>query len=202
LRATQFPVVTPDDWADPEKALLDLYRRAEVKAIEVVDWYLRDKRPRKLCSQGLRAVAVVLVAAGGVAPLLAAAGVGSVRPQLGYVLLALGAACVGFDRFFGLSSAWMRDVCQAQRVQRRLESFQYDWAEAVQVAIQEPESARARLRLLRSFTEEITELVQQETLTWEAEFRSNLAHLETQASSTGPETAHRQVTVRAAKDFE
>jgi hypothetical protein len=42
------------------------------------------------------------------------------------VLLALAAACIGFDRFFGISSGWMRSMTTAQALERRLEQLQYD----------------------------------------------------------------------------
>lgn len=52
-------------WQDPEVALALLYRHAEARAIDAVDWYLEDKRGKRAWSRGLRVVAILLVIAGG-----------------------------------------------------------------------------------------------------------------------------------------
>jgi hypothetical protein len=57
-----------------------------------------------------------------------AAAPGPSRTAWGYVLPALAAACIGFDRFFGISSGWMRSMTTAQALERRLEQLQHDWA--------------------------------------------------------------------------
>jgi hypothetical protein len=44
--------------------------------------------------------------------------------QLGYVMLALAAACVGFDHFFGLSTGWMRFMVTEMSLQQVLAEFQ------------------------------------------------------------------------------
>jgi len=118
------------------------------------------------------------VAAGGLQPLLAAGGVSWASPDWGYVLLALAAACVGFDRFFGVSSAWMRDIITAQALQRRLATFQLHWAtECAQVAAGsdgEP-PLTPRLVLLQRFGDDLQDLVQAETAEWVTEFHASLS---------------------------
>ena len=128
LRAGPFPTAAMDQWHDTEAALTQLYRYAEGRAIEATDWYLQDKRGKRIWSRGLRLLAIVLVTAGGLQPLLDAAAPGPSRTAWGYVLLALAAACIGLDRFFGISSGWMRSMTTAQALERRLEQLQYDWA--------------------------------------------------------------------------
>ena len=39
----------------------------------------------------------------------------------GYLALLGSVACVAVDRFFGVTSGWIRDVATAQAVQRRLQ---------------------------------------------------------------------------------
>jgi SMODS and SLOG-associating 2TM effector domain 2 len=99
-------------------------------------------------------------------------------------LLGLAAACLAFDRFFGLSSGWMRCMLAAQHLQARVEQFHYDWASAYLTG---PASTTERLALLREFTLDVGEVVQRETLEWEQEFQSNLARLEAQATLSGRE---------------
>jgi hypothetical protein len=185
LRAGPLPAAATEQWQDTEAALTQLYRYAEGRAIDAADWYLQDKRGKRIWTRGLRLLVILLVTAGGLQPLLDAAVPGPSRTAWGYVLLALAAACIGFDRFFGLSSGWMRSMTTAQALERRLEQLQYDWAaECARSASRtvDPKQVQTRLALLRTFSEEVAVLMQQETAEWVLEFQSNLLRLET---STG-----------------
>jgi hypothetical protein len=162
-----------EQWHDTESALAKLYRYAEGRAIEATDWYLQDKRGKRIWSRGLRLLAILLVIAGALQPLLDAAAPGPSRTAWGYVLLALAAACIGFDRFFGLSSGWMRSMTTAQSLERRLEQLQYDWAaECARSASRtvDPKQVQNRLALLRAFSDDVAALLQQETAEWVLEF--------------------------------
>jgi len=179
-----FPVATAQAWRDPAVALASLFEYVEARAQEAVDWYLRDKRAKSALSQVLRALAIALAAAGGVVPLVDAATPGRGTGGWGYVLLALAAACIGFDRFFGVSSAWMRDMTTAQAIQRRLETFRYDWAaECLEGAQDQPDAEHVlrALTLVRRFGEEVADLVEQETTDWVIEFQHSLSQLEHRA---------------------
>jgi SMODS and SLOG-associating 2TM effector domain 2 len=181
LRPGPFPAAGLEQWQDTETALTQLYRYAEGRAIEAIDWYLADKRGKRSWSRGLRLLAIVLVTAGALQPLLDAAAPGPSRTAWGYVLLAMAAACIGFDRFFGLSSGWMRSMTCAQALQRRLEQLQYDWAaECARSAARtvDPKQVQNRLALLRVFSDDMAALLQQETASWVLEFQSSLLRLE------------------------
>jgi SMODS and SLOG-associating 2TM effector domain 2 len=186
LRAGPFPTAAMEQWQDTEAALAQLYRYAEGRAIDAADWYLQDKGGKRLWSRGLRLLAILLVTAGGLQPVLdaAAPGPGPGSAAWGYVLLALAAACIGFDRFFGLSSGWMRSMTTAQALERRLEQLQYDWAaECARSAARtvDPKQVQTRLALLRAFADDVAVLMQQETAEWVLEFQSNLLRLERSA---------------------
>ena len=126
-------------------------------------------------------VAILLVIAGALQPVLDAAGPGRGEPAWGYVLLALAAACVGF----GLSSGWMRNITTAQALRRRLELLQDDWAvECAKAATRTVNGKQVltRVGLLRAFADDAAVLMQQETSEWVTEFQSNLGQLETTAA--------------------
>lgn len=191
-----FPIATTEDWRDPAAALAGLHEYAERKAIEAIDWYLADKRAKKTASRTLRALAILLAAAGGIQPLVDAALPGRGWAGWGYVLLATAAACVAFDRFFGLSSGWMRDMSTAQALQRRLETFRYDWAtECLRGAITAPdeEQVTRALALIREFGEDVADAIERETTDWVVEFQSNLAQLEHRAGREWGGHGDRQV---------
>jgi hypothetical protein len=178
-----FPVVTEEAWREPAAALTSLVEYVETSVQEAADWYLRDKRMKSLLSQGLRALAIALAAAGGVFPLVDAVTPGRESSGWGYVFLALAAACVAFDRFFGLSSAWMRDMTTAQAIQRRLETFRFDWAaECIHgVRGQDTEHIMRMLVMIRRFAEDVDNYVHHETSDWVIEFQHNLTQLEHRA---------------------
>ena len=181
LRAGPLPTATMEQWQDTEAALTQLYRYAEGRALDAVDWYLQDKRGKRLWSRGLRLLAILLVTAGALQPLLDAAAPGRGRTAWGYVLLGLAAACIGFDRFYGISSGWMRSMTCAQALERRLEQLQYDWAaECARSASRtvDPKQVQNRLALLRAFTDDVAALLQQQTAEWVLEFQSNLLRRE------------------------
>lgn len=183
LRAHTFPLLPPDQWRHPGDALKRMYQDAERYAIEAYDWYLADRLRKRTWSRLLRALAIILAAAGGLQPLISAA---SSRMSFawGYVLLASAGICVGFDHFFGISTRWMRDIVTAQKLQQRLQRFQLDWA-ALDAAhalapAPDPASVPSYLDLLRDFVMDNSAIMMTETAEWVAEFQTGIAQLKHQ----------------------
>mgnify|MGYP006170402249 CR=1 FL=1 len=179
------------DWGEPAERLDELYRWVERGALDTAAWYLRDRTRKRLGARLLRGGAALGGAGAGVLPLLdLAGGVGGVATW-GFVSLLAGVACVGCDRFFGLTSGWIRDVATAQAVQRRLQVLQFDWASESVREVLGPtegtasEAAERCLGVLRRFTEDVTELVRAETADWMVEFRSGPAPLVMQGAVPG-----------------
>jgi hypothetical protein len=178
------PLIAPEQWREPREALSMLYAEAQAQAIEICEWYMADRTSRKFVSRILRGLALLLASAGGLVP-LANVATGQGVSGLGYVLLALAGVCFGFDRFLGLSTGWMRDVTTAQRVQRRLQEFQFSWLEmnAADARKDPPETApEPYLKLLREFVCDLSDLVLGETGEWVSEFQSGLQQLESATS--------------------
>ncbi|WP_077796211.1 SLATT domain-containing protein [Streptomyces sp. JHA26] len=179
------------DWALPAERLDELYRWVERGALETAAWYLADRVGKRRGARLLRAGAATGVLAGAVLPLLDMTGVaGGVAPW-GYLALLLGVACVAADRYFGVTSGWMRDVATAQAVQRRLQVLQFDWASESVREVLGPadgtasEAAERCLGVLRRFSEDVTELVRVETADWMVGFRSGAAPLGLQSAGIG-----------------
>ncbi|MCE7080867.1 SLATT domain-containing protein [Streptomyces sp. ST2-7A] len=176
------------DWGEPAARLDELYRRVEGEALRTVEWYLTDRRGKRGAARALRLGSVLGAAAGLALPLLEAVGVAGVGPW-GYPLLLGAVACLACDRWFGLTSGWMRDVATAQAVQRRLEALRYEWAtESVREALGPTEgtageAAERCLGVLRRFSEDVTELVRAETADWMLEFRGGGTALLTQTTT-------------------
>jgi hypothetical protein len=186
LAGRAFPL---GDWGEPAQRLHELYRWAERGALQTAAWYLADRVWKRRAARALRGGAAAGALAGAALPLLDLTGVADGLAAWGYLALLLGAACVAGDRFFGVTSGWMRDVATAQAVQRRLQALQFDWAaESVREVLGPAEGTAAEaaercLGVLRRFAEDVTELVRAETADWMVEFRTGPAPLGIQSAT-------------------
>ncbi|MER6122540.1 SLATT domain-containing protein [Streptomyces sp. NPDC001795] len=176
------------DWGEPAERLDELYQWVERRALETAAWYLADRVWKRRGAWALRVGAAAGAVCGAALPLLDLTGVlGGVAPWA-YLSLLLGAACMAGDRFFGLTSGWIRDVATAQAVQRRLQALQFDWASESVREVLGPtegtagEAAERCLSVLRRFSEDVTELVRSETADWMVEFRTGVAPLGIQSA--------------------
>nr|WP_203645666.1 SLATT domain-containing protein [Streptomyces sp. SID14478] len=189
LTGRMFPV---GDWGEPAERLDELYRWVEQGALRTAAWYLADRVWKRRGARALRGGAALGAVTGGVLPLLDLTGTVSGIAPWGYLALLLAVACIGCDRYFGLTSGWIRDVATAQAVQRRLQGLQFDWASESVREVLGPtegtasEAAERCLSVLRRFTQDVTELVRAETADWMVEFRSGPAPLVMQSSVPGP----------------
>lgn len=175
------------DWGEPAERLEELYLWVERRAFRTVDWYLTDRRWKRHGARALRLATAVTGTVGVGLLLLDLTGVFADGTVLGLVALLLAAVCAGSDRWFGLTSGWMRDVATAQAVQRRLEELQFDWASESVREVLGPtegtasEAAERCLTVLRRFSEDVSELVRAETADWMVEFRAGPGPLLTQS---------------------
>ncbi|MCP9958031.1 SLATT domain-containing protein [Streptomyces sudanensis] len=189
LRGRPFPL---GDWGEPAERLHELYRWVEATALHTTDWYLADRAWKRRGARALRTGTALGGVLGAALPLLDLTDALDGAAGWGYLSLLLAAACLACDRYFGVTSGWMRDVVTAQAVQRRLQSLQFDWASENVREVLGPaegtaaEAAERCLGVLRRFSEDVTELVRAETADWMAEFRAGPTPLVAQALNAGP----------------
>jgi hypothetical protein len=150
-----------------------------------IAWYLVNKVPQKWWARKIRLAVIVFTTIGGLIPLIAASKVlarwtdGIEFSQFGYISLALAGACIGLDRYFGFSSAWIRYLTTATMLQRLLHEFCLDWA--ILDTCHEggaPEQIEPMLRRIQIFVTRVRSELEKETADWAAEYRSNLAEME------------------------
>ncbi|MEU3375292.1 SLATT domain-containing protein [Streptomyces sp. NPDC006711] len=189
LTGRPFPL---GDWGEPAERLFELYQWVEAGALRTADWYLADRLRKRRGARVLRCGTAAGAVAGAVLALLDLTHALAGAARWGGLSLLLGAVCLACDRYFGLTSGWMRDVATAQAVQRRLQTLQFDWASESVREVLGPtdgtasEAAERCLSVLRRFTEDVTELIRSETADWMVEFRSGPAPLVTQTLSAPP----------------
>ncbi|MFJ9740033.1 SLATT domain-containing protein [Streptomyces sp. NPDC101166] len=195
LTGRAFPL---GNWGEPAERLDELYRWVERGALETASWYLADRVWKRRSARVLRSGAAAGAAAGAALPLLDLTGALGGAAPWGYLALLLAATCAGVDRFFGVTSGWMRDVATAQAVQRRLQALQFDWASESVREVLGPaegtagEAAERCLTVLRRFSEDVTELVRVETAEWMVEFRTGVAPMGIQGAASGGARAEAQ----------
>ncbi|MFF2185960.1 SLATT domain-containing protein [Streptomyces sp. NPDC058155] len=183
------------DWSEPARRLDELYRWAEAGALRTVARYHTERVRKRRCARALRASTALGAVAGAALPLLDLTHVLGGATGWGYLALLLAAACLGCDRYFGLTSGWMRNVATAQAVERRLQALQYDWAAECVREVLGPsdgtagDAAERCLGVLRRFSEDVTELVRAETADWMVEYRAGPAPLVTQSLAMGSTAA-------------
>jgi len=191
------------EWQEPEQIQTSiglLFEFAEASANYSIDWY-EAKRARKASkSRMLRFLAILLTVFGGLTPILGGLGLSNIPVskdrtlnlgQLGYLFLGLAAACVGFDKFFGFSSGWMRYISTKITLERILSEFRLDWAMMVaKFGKKAPTEDQVQLMIQRvkEFLTAITTQVEQETQAWVLEFKTNLADIEKSAKEQGEST--------------
>jgi len=179
-----------------QASINELYEYAEASANASIEWYGKQKNNLARMSQRLRSLAILLTTLGGLMPIVSALGVSTVNVnigQLGYLFLGLAAACVGYDRFFGYSSGWMRYITTKMLLEKSLAEFRLDWAMMVAKLgdhTPTPDQVQLMIQRLKEFLIAVNGHVEKETQTWISEFKTNIAELEksakTQAEASQP----------------
>ncbi|WP_250401038.1 SLATT domain-containing protein [Streptomyces cellostaticus] len=184
LRGRAFPALTTGTPHERLGSVESLRVWAEQEAEDAIEWYLRDKRRKRRGSRLVRVLMIVLATTGTVIP-LAGAATGTDIQSWGYVFLAVAAGCKGFDHFFGLSTAWMRDMTAAQALRGELSAFRLAWsAELLRDPTGVPEQTlvERRLLLIGDLAGKLRTHLQSETGDWTAEFRAGLQHFQDPAA--------------------
>ncbi|MFC9660250.1 SLATT domain-containing protein [Nocardia sp. NPDC127606] len=168
LKLSSFTVGT----ALPEDRLATvtaLFTHVERYTIEAIDWYLTKRRRPAQWSRLLRGIAVGAVVVGGIIPLVHGASPSLIAPDWGFVLLAIGAGCVLFDRVFGHSTSWSRFARTGITLQHALARAQSEWVAAL-VTLDEAKLGKEELRELLAVVErlrsKVQETMQEETSGW------------------------------------
>jgi hypothetical protein len=169
---------------------------AEGKA--AIRWYVANKRPKRVLARLLRGLALLFVLLAAIIPLLAEIGpdVGGYRisPAWASMSLVLAAGCVGFDRFFGFSSAWMRFISTELRISQVLRAFELDWeSRRVGWEDQTPDATAtlAALQACKDCLVAVDTLVLDETERWVQEFSAAIEEIDKSARTTPPLEARR-----------
>lgn len=205
-----------------EKSLWEWHDVTVKKAENAIEWYSKNKEPLRQSSRIFRGLAIFFTSVGTLIPLLSATGFwewlrglaglaaqGSAQAtnnalgQWGYVFFALAGVCIGFDKFFGYSSGWMRNIKTQLALEAALTELRYSWTIGM-AKLTSPkllsEQLEPMLQLLKDFTAKVNALVQQETETWVLEFQSSMAELDKAAKAQAEANKPGSIIVAVTKD--
>jgi hypothetical protein len=183
----------PQDWdpANPSAALKKAVAHVTNQARSAITWYISAKRWKQRFGRLLRASAILLGTIAGILPMLGQAygtpdGKQAFQPVWSSVALAVAAALVLLDRFFGLTSAWIRYVTTELKIRQVLEEFQMDneIARAAWTAGQpSADQVQQMLARCKAFVTQVQGIVVDETSMWAREFQDTLKQLSADAAS-------------------
>jgi hypothetical protein len=189
---------------DSEKLKQELVKKYEEvikEAEKQADWYVINKDRKKKWARFIKAFAIVATGLGGLIPILqvifpsgkqlsALQTPGSeqvwhfsIDPNYGYLLLAISGILILFDKYFGLSSGWIRYITTELGIRKKIRELKFNWMIEINkynycAVILDCTQAEALLNILKDFTIKVDELVNQETSAWAAEFQTNLGDLQ------------------------
>jgi hypothetical protein len=182
---------------DIEDSLIKLRQYVEAEAQGQIDWYYAKKTPKARLSSGLRLASILLTVIGGLVPIVKAtlpAGAMAKLPfdfsEAGYLLIGLAAGCFGLDRFFGVSSGWIRYITAAMALEKAVAEYRLGWVQSMAKLRGKPPDAQQLEELIQTcttFSLTVKNQVEQETKAWVTEFQSNLAQLEKDLQSKADE---------------
>lgn len=193
------------EWGDGQRR-----RSAEALAAHVLGdchsvlaWYGRAKRSKQWMAIVLRWVALVSVAAGGVAPMLLELLPESLDIRAGWasIVFGLAAAALAVDRYLGFSSGWMRYVTVMMKVNALVQRYEIlVERERVKWGAGEPtgEQVGVLLDASQNCLTELHQLVQDETNLWMTEFRETGNQLSELARTRAAEHLPGAATVRVS----
>jgi len=187
----------PADLADlswdngSKRASIDaLGRFVRKTAQDAIAWYCKSRQRKKSGAIWSRAGAIVLGSLAAIVPLLSPLLLEDGKPWLSpawaSVSVALAAALIALDRFFGFSSGWTRYITTELRLHKLLDDFQIQWeAEKASWKGAEPDDTQVRRMLdkAKAFASQVHTQIVNETNAWVAEFQSTLRQLDEAAKA-------------------
>ncbi|MFT4394619.1 SLATT domain-containing protein [Gordonia lacunae] len=169
----------------PSGAESKIYIATSERLISARDWYLDAKRGKRRASRAIRFLTILFTAAGAVVPLLPESVADETSLRYGYVLIFAGAAVLGFDRYFGVSAAWMRDSKAARQIDAIYCEYWLQWSRHI-------EGAAEREAHEHSISEyalgKLEQAIESETQLWADEFSVLLSDLTQHTEKTSPPT--------------
>jgi hypothetical protein len=168
--------------SDRDRSLKNVFQHVRSDALDAISWYARRRRPKRWIATLTRLLAIFLIGAAAILPLVDSALGGNAIPAVWIsIAVTLGAGAIAFDRFLGSSSGWIRYIKTEQQIRDALEFFELDWeVERASWQGNDPtlEQVSSMLSRAKAFATQINSIVQEETNAWVDEFQSSIRQVD------------------------
>ncbi|MDB5469436.1 MAG: hypothetical protein JWR84_996 [Caulobacter sp.] len=141
------------------------------------DWYRRKKREKQRLSMLFRYPAALLLAMGGILPVLPI-NTAFEKFEIGYLMLLAGGGLLLVDQALGFSKSWVRFMTTAILIENEIEVFKCVSSVGVSTETPIKEATRAA-----DFTKRIGAMVLAETRGWASDFDRGFAELKASGKS-------------------
>ena len=171
------------DWNKPKETLSAIKGYILATAENEQNWYAKARALNGRTTRTLRFIALILFGMGLVLPLLNIEKVIILKHpinSLGYLCLATGGLILLFDKYFGLSSGFVRFYIAEEDIRKSIADFELAWeteiarAEFSNYSIESIVNILAIAKVLR---QSISNTIQLETSAWAAEFQAQIGEL-------------------------
>jgi DNA-binding protein YbaB len=172
------------DWTKPKLSLVDIKRYIIETAESELSWYSCARWKNAIFTRTFRFIALILFAFGLIYPLI---GIETVHlfgidiNNLGYLCLSAGGLILLFDKYFGLSSGFVRFYLAEEEIKKEINDFEIAWE--IEIAKAESsnytiESVVNTLSLAKVLRQDISKTIQFETSAWASEFQTQIGELQ------------------------
>jgi hypothetical protein len=157
------------------------------KASEAIGWYVDAKQNKKIGATIIRTLTIASMSAAGILTVLAQIfdGVPETEPRVepiwASLALAIAAALLGLDRYFGFSRAWIRYITTELKIRTALNQFNMSWPQRMADWANDtpdPTQVKEAISACSSFQESLDAIVKQETDQWVVDFQASLKDLD------------------------
>ncbi len=170
---------------DRINSLEKVFKYVSSEAQQAINWYLSKKNSKRIWARILRFAAILATTVAGLIPLLSQISIShqkmSVSPAWASVALVVAVALVGFDKFFGFSSAWIRFLTTEVQIRKTLQAFQIDWEiqkAALKGADPSDDQVQDMLIQCKTFLAQINVILENEMTSWKQEFQAALKQID------------------------
>ena len=172
------------DWSIPKDSLFEIKRYISETVDSELCWYSTARFRNGFFTRTLRFLALILLGAGLLLPLTGIESIticGYKILSVGYICLATGGLILLFDKYFGLSSGFVRFYIAELEIEREIREFELTW-QIEMVKVQNSNyTAESIINILitkKIFIQNISKIIQIETSAWATEFQTQIGELQ------------------------
>ncbi len=174
------------DWSVENRleSLQSVFTYVTQMAIKQIDWYKQKKKTVRFLAKLFRAGTILITTIAALMPMfsdMVKIGGRPLDPVWASIALAIGAALVAADRFFGFSASWMRFIDSEIKIETILQDFQLDWEmqkAALKGELPGDTQIQEQLQKCRTLLNNVNDILTKESEQWQNDFRNTLKQID------------------------